>query len=104
MKEEGTKRRGSETEAKTESATTLGVAEEATTASAGNNRACSNGRDREDEFGSGERCRTRGRCSSKTGSLYYGGGLGTELLCLWGFWAYGLTLQESRTEREGGGE
>ena len=47
--EEGTERRGSETGAKTESAMTLGVAEEATITSAGDNRACSNGRGRKDK-------------------------------------------------------
>jgi len=39
MREERTRRRGSETGAKTEPTMTLGVAEEATTASAGDNRA-----------------------------------------------------------------
>ena len=81
-----------------------GSAEEATITSAGDNRACSNGRDREDEYGSSEGYRPRGRDSSKTESLCYGGGSGTELLRLWGFWAYGPTLQKSRTERKGGGE
>ena len=45
MREEGTGRRGSKTEAKTEPATTFSVAEEATIALAGDNRACSNGGD-----------------------------------------------------------
>ena len=43
---------------------TISVAEEATTSSAGDNRACSDGRDREDECGSGEEIRARGRGSS----------------------------------------
>ena len=43
---------------------TPSVAEEATMASAGDNRACSDGRDREDECGSGEGIRARGRGSS----------------------------------------
>jgi len=44
-KEEGTRRRGSKTGAKTEPAMTFSVAEETTIASAGNNRACSDGGD-----------------------------------------------------------
>jgi len=43
VREEGTRRRGSEAGAKTEPATTFSVAEKATIASAGNNRACSDG-------------------------------------------------------------
>jgi len=54
MREEETGRRGSETGAKTEPAMTLGVAEEATIASVGNNRACSDGRGRKDECSSCE--------------------------------------------------
>jgi len=46
--------RGSKTGAKTEPAMTLGVAKEATIASAGDNRACSNGRDKKDEYGGDE--------------------------------------------------
>jgi len=54
---------------------TLSVAEEANAPSAGNNRACSDGRDREDEQSSGKRARDRigHRSSSKTGPLCYGG-------------------------------
>jgi len=50
------------------------VAEEATTSSAGNNRVCSNGRDREDKCGSGKRVRggTEYGSSSKMGPLCYG--------------------------------
>ena len=44
MREERTGRRGSKTGAKTKPATTFSVAEEATIASAGDNRACSNER------------------------------------------------------------
>ena len=51
-REEGTRRRGSEAGAKTEPVTTFSVAEEATIASAGNNRACSDGGSREDKCGS----------------------------------------------------
>ena len=46
--------RGSKTGAKTEPATTLGVAKEATIASAGDNRACSNGRGKKDEYSGDE--------------------------------------------------
>ena len=45
MRKEETKRRGSEARAKTEPAMTFSVAEEATIASAGNNRACSDEED-----------------------------------------------------------
>jgi len=43
VRKERTGRRGSEAGAKTKPATTFGVAEEAITASAGDNRACSDG-------------------------------------------------------------
>jgi len=43
VREEGTRRRGSETGAETEPATPRVVAEEATIASAGDNRACFDG-------------------------------------------------------------
>jgi len=43
VREEGTGRRGSETGAETDIATTISVAEEATASSAGDNRACSDG-------------------------------------------------------------
>jgi len=49
IEEEGSWRRKTGTE--TDPATTFGMAEEATFASAGNNRACSNGRGRKDECG-----------------------------------------------------
>ena len=54
---------------------TISVAEEATTSSVGDNRACSNKRDREDERSSGKRARGRTECgdSSKTGPLCYEG-------------------------------
>ena len=53
---------------------TISVAKEATTSSAGNNRACSDGRDKEDEHSSGKRARGGTECgdSSKTGPLCYG--------------------------------
>ena len=54
---------------------TISVAEEATTSSAGNNRAYSDGRDKEDEYGSNKRARGRTEYggSSKIGLLYYEG-------------------------------
>ena len=73
---------------------TISVVEEATTSSAGDNRACSNRRDRENECGSGKRARsgTEYRGSSKTGLLCYGDRQGKKLLYLWGIQAYGLSL------------
>jgi len=59
IEKEGSSRR--ETKAReTEPAMTIGVAEEATIASAGNNRACSDRRSREDKCGGSEGNRTRG--------------------------------------------
>jgi len=75
-RKEGTGRRGSEVGVKTELAMTPSVAEEAAAPSAGDNRACSNGRSGEDECGSSERIGTRGQGSSKKGSFCNGGGLG----------------------------
>ena len=80
---------------------TISVAEEATIASAGNNRACSDGRNREDECGGSEGAGNSG--SSKTGSLCYGHRLREKLLCLQGIWAHGPSLQESGTERKNSG-
>ena len=60
VEEEGDKRRNSEA-GETEPATTIGVAEEATIASAGNNRACSDGGCGENKCGSGEGIRIRSR-------------------------------------------
>jgi len=57
VREERTGRRGSKTGAETDIATIISVAEEATAFSAGNNRACSNGGNREDEYGGSERAR-----------------------------------------------
>ena len=57
-------------------ATTISVAEEANAPSAGNNRACSDGRSGENKCGSSERIGTRGQGSSKKGSFCNGGGLG----------------------------
>ena len=50
VEEEGDRRRNTEA-GETEPATTIDVAEEATIASAGDNRACSDGRSREDKCG-----------------------------------------------------
>ena len=88
----------------TKPATTFGVAEEAAIASAGDNRACSNRRDRKDECSGHEGYRARGWGFSKKGSLCDGGGLRTKLLCLWGIWAYGPQLQEPAYERKSGGQ
>ena len=57
-KEKG-RRRNTEAGTENKPATTLGVAEEATTASAGNNRACSDGGCGENKCGSGKRNRRR---------------------------------------------
>ena len=88
--EEGGRRRKAGTT--TEPATTLGVAEEATIASAGDNRACSDGGSGKDECGSSERCRTRGWGASKTGPLCYGYRSGEKLLRLRRIRAYGPQL------------
>jgi len=98
--EEGTRGRSSETGAKTEFAMTLSMAEEANVFSAGNNRACSDRRSRENEYSGSKGVRTENGSSNKKGSLCYGSRSGEELLCLWGIWAYGLTLQKLGTERE----
>jgi len=49
VRKKRTGRRGSKTRAKTKPAMTFSVAEEATIASAGDNRACSDGRSRKDK-------------------------------------------------------
>ena len=51
---------------------TFGVAEEATIASAGDNRACSNGRCGKDKHGGCKRTGTGCGNSAKKGSLCYG--------------------------------
>ena len=68
--EEVGRRRSAETGTENQPAMTFGVAEEATTASAGDNRACSDGGGGENECGGREG--TGGRGSSKTGPLCYG--------------------------------
>ena len=62
----------------TKSVMTFGMAEETAIASAGDNRACSDGGDREDECSGCEGCGARNW-------VCYGGGSGLELLCMWGF-------------------
>ena len=56
-------------------ATILSVAEKANAPSAGDNRACSDRKNREDKYSSSKRTRGRIRCggSSKMGPLCYGG-------------------------------
>jgi len=65
-------RRSFKTEAKTNFATTFSVEKEVNAFSAGNNRACSDGRGRKDKCSSGERTRT-GDGGSKKGPLCDGG-------------------------------
>ena len=60
----------------------FGVAKEATTVSAGDNEACSDGRYRKDECGGRERIRAECKDFSKMESLCYGHRSWEELLCL----------------------
>ena len=60
-REEGDNGRCSEAGAKTNNATTLSMAEKVNAFSVGNNRACSDGRSRMNEYSSGERSRARSR-------------------------------------------
>jgi len=82
----------------TKPATIFGMAEEAAIASAGDNRACSDGRSRKNKCGSGERTRNWGRTKcrrfSKMRLLCYRYRSKSELLCVWRFWAHGPTLQK----------
>jgi len=73
---------------------TLSMVEEANTFSAGNNRACSDGRDRENEYSGGKGIRIGDRGSSKKGLLCYRSRLWEELLHMWRFQAYGPSLQK----------
>ena len=98
IEEKGSRRREAGTT--TKPAMTIGVAEEAAIASADDNRACSNGGNREDKCGSSKGCGTRGRGSSKMGPLCDGGGQGKELFCLWGIWTYGPSLQKLGLKRQ----
>ena len=63
-------------------------------ASAGNNGAYSDGGSRKNKCGGSKRSGIRTGCrdSSKMGPLCNGGGSEKELLRLWGFGAYGLSL------------
>ena len=83
---------------------TLSVAEEANTSSAGDNRACSNGKGRKNKCSGSEGVGTGNGDSSKTGPLCDGGRQREELLCLWEFWAYGPSLQELRKGKSNGRE
>ena len=71
---------------------TISVAEKTNAFLAGNNRACSNERNREDKCSSGKRIGIGDSGSSKKGPLCYGSGSWEELLCLLEFWAYGPLL------------
>ena len=57
---EETKRRSSEAGAKTDTTTTTRVAEKANTSSAGNNRACFDGKSRENKYSNNEGVEIRG--------------------------------------------
>ena len=82
---------------------TIGVAEEAAIASAGDNGACSDGRGGENKCSSGEGTGAGSRDSSKKGSLCNGDRQGEKLLHMQGIRAYGPSLQESGAERESRG-
>ena len=106
IKKEGKRRRRAKA-GETEPATTISVAEEATTASAGDNGACSDGGCGENKCSSIERIGdwewTECRRPSQTGPFCNGNRLREELLCMRGFWAYGPSLQESGAERKSRG-
>jgi len=72
--EEGTERRSSEAEAKTDIATTPSVAEETNTSSAGDNRACSDGRSRKNECSNSEGTETESGGSLQKRPLCHGSG------------------------------
>ena len=90
----------------TNSVITPSMVKEATTFSAGDNRACSDGRCGEDKCGSSKRVGGRAKYggSSEMGPLFHRNRPGKELLCLWRLWAHSLPLQESRSERKGSRE
>ena len=85
-----------QTEAVTDMAMTLSVVEEANAFSAGNNRACSNGRSRKNKCSSGERIRTRNGGISKKRPLHDESRQKEKLLYLWKIQAHGPLLQKSR--------
>ena len=90
------------TGAETDNATTISVAKETNTFSAGNNRACSDGGSREDECGDG-----MATAENRVGTMQlicHRGGQGEELLCLWRIWAHGLPLQKSGRKENNGRE
>ena len=99
----GTCRESSKTEAKVDSAMAISVAEETTTSSVGDNRACSNGRGRENKCSSGKGTETEDGGSQKR-LLYDRGRQGEKLLCLWRFWAHGPSLQELRKRKSDEGK
>jgi len=68
------------------------MAEEANAFSAGNNRACSNGRSRKNKYGNGKRAGTRDRGSLQKRLLYYRSEWRKNLLCLQRIQAHDLTL------------
>ena len=76
----------------TKPAMAFGVTEEAAMASAGNNRTCSDGRDRKNKYGGCKETGAECRDSFKMGSLCYGHRSWEELLHMQGFWAYGPSL------------
>jgi len=86
---EGTK---PEAGAATDIATTISIAEEANTSSAGANKACSNGGSRKDKCGDGERTRTGNRGAFQKRPLCYRSRSGKKLLCLWRIWTHGSPL------------
>ena len=96
VEEKGSRRRKAGT--MTKPATTIGVAEEAAIASAGDNRACFNGRSQKNEHNGNTRTGSRNGASSKKGPFFNGGRLGQELLCMRGIQAHGPSLQKLELE------
>ena len=72
----------------------LSVVEEANAFLAGDNRACSDGRGRENKYSGGKRIGIGDGGSSKKGLLCYGSRLWKELLHMWRFQTYGPSLQK----------
>ena len=78
------------------------MAEEANIFSAGDNRVCSNRRDREDKHNNSTPI-----AEDRVGTMQpirHGGGQGEKLLCLWKIWAHGPPLQESGRKGKNGRE
>ena len=107
IKEEGNRRRRTKA-GETEPAMTFGVAEEATIASAGDNRACSNGGSQKNEHSGSTRTESRSEtecgASSKKGPFCNGGRPGQELLCMRRIQTHSLLLQKLGSEGKSGGE